>query len=45
MRDMAKNLVFEKKYQPFICTQINKKISSKNKKIIFTNPGLTSKVQ
>ena len=43
MRDMAKNLVFEKKYKTFICTQINKKISSKNKKIIFYKPRIDIK--
>ena len=38
LKKMGKNLIFENKYQPLICTQINKKIFSKNKKIIFYKP-------
>jgi len=43
MKNMSKNLVFDKKYQPLICTQLDKKISSKNKKIIFYKPRINIK--
>ncbi len=43
MKKMSKNLVFKKKYQPLICTQLDKKISSINKKTIFYKPRIDIK--
>ena len=36
-------LLFKKKYQPLICTQLDKKISSKNNKTIFYKPRIDIK--
>jgi aspartate aminotransferase-like enzyme len=35
MKKMKNNLVFRNKNQPLLCTQINKKVFSKDKKVIF----------
>ena len=43
MKKMSKNLVFKKKYQPLICTQLDTKISSKNNKTIFYKPRIDIK--
>ena len=43
MKNMSKNLVFKKKYQPLICTQLDKKILSRNKKTIFYKPRIDIK--
>lgn len=43
MRKMIKNLVFKKKYQPLICTQLSKKILSRNKQTIFYKPRIDIK--
>lgn len=40
---MSKNIVFNKKYQPLICTQLNKKVLSMNKKTIFYKPRIDIK--
>lgn len=38
MKKMKKNLVFKNEFQPLICTHINKKVYSKDKKVIFYKP-------
>jgi len=43
MKSMSKNIVFNKKYQPLICTQLNKKVLSMNKKTIFYKPRIDIK--
>ena len=43
MKNMSKNLVFKKKYQPLICTQLDKKILSRSKKTIFYKPRIDIK--
>ena len=43
LKEMSKHLVLKKKYQPLICTQLDKKISSKNKKTIFYKPRIDIK--
>ena len=45
MRDMAKNLVFEKNINLLYVHRLIKKFHLKIKRLFFTNPGLTSKVQ
>ena len=43
MKSMSKNLVFKREYQPLICTQLDKKILSRDKKTIFYKPRIDIK--